>query len=83
MFGEVWKWARTHRQTERYIGIDADRIPTEMPAIFRDMRYSVEHETYAALLARNSANAALPARVDSDMVAKHSDCRSALFLPAM
>lgn len=46
MFGEVWKWAGTYRRTERNIGIDAHRIPTEMPALFDDARYWVEHETY-------------------------------------
>jgi hypothetical protein len=36
----------------------------------------------AAQLARISANAALPARVASDIVSKKSDCRTALLLPA-
>jgi Fic-DOC domain mobile mystery protein B len=47
MFGEVWKWAGAYRQTERNIGIEAYRIPTEMPAMFGDVRYWVEHETHA------------------------------------
>ena len=46
MFGEVWKWAGTYRQTERNIGIEAHRIPTEMPAMLGDVRYWVEHETH-------------------------------------
>jgi Fic-DOC domain mobile mystery protein B len=46
MFGEVWSWAGSYRQTERNIGIDAYRVPTEMPAMFDDVRYWVEHETY-------------------------------------
>jgi Fic-DOC domain mobile mystery protein B len=46
MFGEVWKWAGTYRQTERNIGIKAYRIPTEMPVMFADLRYWVEHQTY-------------------------------------
>jgi len=46
MFGEVWKWAGTYRQTERNIGIAAHRIPTEMAALFDDARYWVEHATY-------------------------------------
>jgi Fic-DOC domain mobile mystery protein B len=47
MFGEVWKWAGVYRQTERNIGIEAYRIPTEMPAMLGDVRYWVEHETHA------------------------------------
>jgi Fic-DOC domain mobile mystery protein B len=45
MFGEVWQWAGSYRQTERNIGIEAYRIPAEMPAMFDDVRYWVEHET--------------------------------------
>jgi Fic-DOC domain mobile mystery protein B len=46
MFGEVWQWAGSYRQTERNIGIEAYRIPAEMPAMFDDVRYWVEHQTY-------------------------------------
>jgi Fic-DOC domain mobile mystery protein B len=46
MFGEVWEWAGSYRQTESNIGIEAYRIPMEMPAMFDDVRYWVEHETY-------------------------------------
>ena len=38
MFGEVWKWAGTYRQTERNIGIDAYRISAELAAMFDDVR---------------------------------------------
>jgi Fic-DOC domain mobile mystery protein B len=48
MFGDVWKWAGTYRQTERSIGIDAYRIPTEMAALLDDARYWVDHKTYPA-----------------------------------
>jgi len=48
MFGDVWKWAGTYRQTERNIGIEADRIPTEMVALLDDARYWVDHKTYPA-----------------------------------
>jgi Fic-DOC domain mobile mystery protein B len=47
MFGEVWKWAGTYRQTPRNIGIDANRIPTEIPMMLNDVRYWIEHKTYA------------------------------------
>jgi Fic-DOC domain mobile mystery protein B len=46
MFGDVWKWAGTYRQTERNIGIVAHRIPMEMAALFDDVRYWAEHDTY-------------------------------------
>jgi Fic-DOC domain mobile mystery protein B len=46
MFGEVWKWAGTYRQTERNIGIEAYRIIAEVPVLFDDIRYWVEHGTY-------------------------------------
>lgn len=46
MFGEVWRWAGTYRQTARNIGIDAHRIPAEMAVLLDDVRYWVEHETY-------------------------------------
>lgn len=46
MFGEVWKWAGTYRRTARNIGIDAYRIPTEVPGLFGDVRYWIESETW-------------------------------------
>lgn len=46
MFGEVWKWAGTYRQTERNIGIEAYRISAETPAMFADARYWVDNTTY-------------------------------------
>lgn len=46
MFGEVWQWAGSYRQTDRNIGIEAYRIPADMAARFDDARYWVEHETY-------------------------------------
>ena len=48
MFGDVWKWASTYRQTERNIGIEAHRIPNEMAALLNDVRYWVDHKTYPA-----------------------------------
>lgn len=46
MFGDVWRWAGTYRQTERNIGIDAYRIASELATLFDDVRYWVENETY-------------------------------------
>lgn len=47
MFGEVWNWAGTYRRTGKTIGIDANRIPVEMPTKLDDIRYWVEHKTYS------------------------------------
>ncbi|MFA6031849.1 MAG: mobile mystery protein B [Myxococcota bacterium] len=47
MFNDVWAWAGTYRMTPRNIGIEAYRIPLELPSLFDDARYWVEHETYA------------------------------------
>jgi Fic-DOC domain mobile mystery protein B len=47
MFGDVWNWAGSYRQTERNIGVDAFRIPNELGNLFGDARYWVEHKTFA------------------------------------
>ncbi|MEZ5898488.1 MAG: mobile mystery protein B [Hyphomicrobiaceae bacterium] len=46
MFGDVWQWAGTFRQTERNIGIEAHRIPNDLGMMFDDVRYWVDHQTY-------------------------------------
>lgn len=46
MLGDVWSWAGTYRQTERNIGIDAFRIPAELPALLDDVRFWVANNTY-------------------------------------
>jgi Fic-DOC domain mobile mystery protein B len=46
MFGDVWGWAGTYRRTARNIGIDASRIPTDMPMMLDDIRYWVENKTF-------------------------------------
>jgi len=46
MFGDVWRWAGTFRQTERNIGIEAHRIPNDLGMMFDDVRYWVDHQTY-------------------------------------
>lgn len=47
VFGDVWNWAGTYWQTERNIGVDAFRIPNELGNLFGDVRYWVEHKTFA------------------------------------
>jgi Fic-DOC domain mobile mystery protein B len=46
MLDEVWNWAGTYRRSSRNIGIDAHRIPVDMPMMFDDVRFWIEHETY-------------------------------------
>ena len=46
MFGDVWNWAGTYRQTERNIGIDPARVAQEMAQLFDDVHYWVGHEIY-------------------------------------
>lgn len=46
MFGDVWKWAGSYRQTERNIGIEACGIQIGVAALLDDVRYWVVHGTY-------------------------------------
>jgi Fic-DOC domain mobile mystery protein B len=46
MFGQVWRWAGTYRQTARNIGVDAWRIPMDVAGAIDDARYWVEHQTF-------------------------------------
>jgi Fic-DOC domain mobile mystery protein B len=46
MFGDVWKWAGRYRQTELNIGIPSYLVAVEMPVMFDNARYWVEHQTF-------------------------------------
>lgn len=46
MFGRVWRWAGTFRQTERNVGVDPYRIATDLRQLLDDSRYWIEHGTY-------------------------------------
>ena len=46
MFGDVWRWAGTYRQTPRNLGVDAWLIQQEVATLIGDARYWVEHETF-------------------------------------
>ncbi len=46
MYGNVWRWAGQHRTSDKNIGIDAYRIPTEFRQLLDDCRYSIENNTY-------------------------------------
>jgi len=49
LFGEVWKWAGTFRQTEKNIGVDPLAIATELRTLLDDARYWAKHKTYKPL----------------------------------
>ncbi len=46
MFGRVWRWAGKHRQSNKTIGIDAYRIPTELRQLLDDCQYWIDNSTY-------------------------------------
>jgi Fic-DOC domain mobile mystery protein B len=46
MFGRVWRWAGSYRHSNKNIGVDAYRIPTELRQLIDDCRYWIAHETY-------------------------------------
>src|ERR1044072_8129053 len=46
MYGNVWRWAGTYRRSQKNIGIEYFRIPTELRTLLDDSRYWVEHKTY-------------------------------------
>jgi Fic-DOC domain mobile mystery protein B len=46
MFGDVWRWAGTYRQTRRNIGVEPWLIAQEIGGLIGDARYWVEHDTY-------------------------------------
>lgn len=46
MFGRVWRWAGKHRQSDKTIGIDAYRIPTELRQLLDDCQYWIDESTY-------------------------------------
>ena len=47
MYGEVWEWAGSYRQTGRNIGIEAYRIPMELKQLVDDTQYQLDHDIYA------------------------------------
>lgn len=46
MFGHVWRWAGTHRRSNKNIGVDAYRIPQELRQLMDDTRYWIDNGTY-------------------------------------
>lgn len=48
MFGNVWRWAGTHRRSNKNIGVDAYLIPQELLQLLDDTRFWIEDGTYSA-----------------------------------
>lgn len=46
MYGEVWKWAGKFRHSEKNIGIESWKIPTELKKLLEDAKYWIENETF-------------------------------------
>ena len=46
LFGQVWSWAGTFRQTEKNIGIAPFQIPEQLGQLVGNAKYWVEHSTY-------------------------------------
>ena len=46
MFGKVWKWAGTFRQSGKNIGVDWAQIVVQVHNLLHDVRYWIDHKTY-------------------------------------
>lgn len=46
LFGEVWRWAGTYRQTEKNVGIDPIQISVNLRHLFDDALCWMEYGTY-------------------------------------
>lgn len=46
LFGEVWRWAGTYRQTEKNVGIDPLQISVSLRNLLDDVQFWIEHGTY-------------------------------------
>ena len=46
MFGEVWEWAGTKRNTNKNIGVDKYLISSEIKKLTEDCRYWIDNKTY-------------------------------------
>ncbi|MEM1047491.1 MAG: mobile mystery protein B [Pseudomonadota bacterium] len=47
LFGDVWAWAGSFRQSERNIGISPAHIRVETRAAFDDILFWIDHDTFA------------------------------------
>jgi Fic-DOC domain mobile mystery protein B len=46
LFGDVWDWAGTFRQTGKNIGVDPVQIGVQLRGLMDDARYWAAHDTY-------------------------------------
>ena len=46
LFGKVWKWAGSFRQTEKNIGVDPVQIAIQLRQLLDDAKYWIEDKTY-------------------------------------
>ena len=46
MFDRTWQWAGNFRKTEKNIGIDAYKIPTELTVLFQDTLFQMDQFSY-------------------------------------
>ena len=49
LFGKVWKWAGTFRQTEKNIGVDPIQIAIQLRQLLDNTKYWIEHETFLSI----------------------------------
>ncbi|MGE3856173.1 MAG: mobile mystery protein B [Dehalococcoidia bacterium] len=47
MFGDVWEWAGQYRRRDTNIGVDHNRIATDVRSLVEDTKAWVEYNTYA------------------------------------
>ena len=47
MFDQTWKWAGKYRRTEKNIGVPFREIRERLMALFGDVRYWIENNTYS------------------------------------
>jgi Fic-DOC domain mobile mystery protein B len=46
MFGKVWRWAGTFRQSDKNIGVDWPKISTELYQLLKDTEFWIQNKTY-------------------------------------
>jgi Fic-DOC domain mobile mystery protein B len=47
MFGEVWQWAGSFRNSNKNIGVDKYQISVDLRALLDDCRFWIQHKTFA------------------------------------
>lgn len=48
LFGQVWKWAGSFRNTEKNIGIDPRQVAIQLRQLLDDAQYWIDNDTYPA-----------------------------------